>query len=480
MLKKTYRLLSFVTGFFLLSAVVACSSDHEVAPRESSNYINLTLYVSGGSSVTRAPQGGETGDGTEAGFIRENEVKGITLVLSKGADLTDENAVIDFVAYYPVNLVEKSRVPQGTVDVPYEASYTTGDQKVSKDDIDFTETYQVLIIANRDLTNRFSKNTKVSRVLEYITENDDELVTNYTGPDPYLADNFLMTSESKGEINFGGMTPVPVINEEDNTYQYYYRVDNLLVERMIARIDYSAANATYDATRGGYRYGVTGSTEDAFVLKKITPFNIYNEPTYYFKRVRNSWDATVAPTIEYLGAETKTNYVVDPKTASKDKTTNLNYLSPLAADVVATSVYTQTLASEYQQTAKFKDANGIDTHVIAYAPENTLLPTSQLKKYATGLAFEGDYYVAGSTTPKTYTYYIYLRHQGEKGADERYQAQFFEDLNDDEVSANVAMNFGIVRNNIYRVNIVSVRGGRLEVQIAVHDWRNVENPEIIL
>jgi hypothetical protein len=112
-------------------------------------------------------------------------------------------------------------------------------------------------------------------------------------------------------------------------------------------------------------------------------------------------------------------------------------------------------------SSTFKDSDGKQSIVVGYAKENTLMPTSHLKKYATGLAITGHYYKkesGGTYTDKgERTYYGYLRHQGEITSASAYPAKSFAALSDDETgSASVPMNFGIVRNNIYRVSIESI------------------------
>ena len=90
-LKKTYRLLTLATGAILLSALSACNmvveGEGEELQEPVANYINLTLFVSSGeaSTDTRSPLGGEDGDSREAGYMRENKVSGITIILYKGS-----------------------------------------------------------------------------------------------------------------------------------------------------------------------------------------------------------------------------------------------------------------------------------------------------------------------------------------------------------------------------------------------------------
>jgi len=110
------------------------------------------------------------------------------------------------------------------------------------------------------------------------------------------------------------------------------------------------------------------------------------------------------------------------------------------------------------------------------------MPSSYLKKYATGLAFEVKYYASASATPVTRVYYHYLRHQGEKETGS-YQAKQWTDLIDTETgSSTVSMNHGIVRNNIYRVSIESFSDvdGTIKINIEEKHWRHVDNPTIYI
>ena len=136
------------------------------------------------------------------------------------------------------------------------------------------------------------------------------------------------------------------------------------------------------------------------------------------------------------------------------------------------NTYTQTMSSDANKNG------GIIT--LCYTKENTLLPTSYLKKYATGIAFEG-YYYEGSLegTPEHRVYYHYIRHQGEQSTE--YEAKQWRGLSDTETSTTgVPMNIGIVRNNIYRISIKGVGQGTLKIQVQETKWRHVDNPTIYI
>ena len=216
----------------------------------------------------------------------------------------------------------------------------------------------------------------------------------------------------------------------------------------------------------------------------MTPFNLYNDQEYLFKRVRSNWTGAT-PAIYYLGDESTTNYVVDPKTANKDNS-NTNqpvYLSPIAEEM--SNSYTQAMSSLSDGQA-FTAADGYNSVIIAYPKENTLMPGSHLKKYATGIAFEAKYYANPDATPITRVYYHYLRHQGELTENGSYQARQWNELNADEsISSHnpiVPMNYGIVRNNIYRVSIEGFNTveGTIKIKIEEKHWRHVDNPTIYI
>lgn len=475
-LKKTYRILSLTTAALLLLVLSACNmvtGDDDIVQQEPvANYINLTLYVSSGetSNITRAPIGGEDGDAREAGFNRENTVSGVTVILYKGTGLDDASAKVDFVRYFTVT--EEGRDPQGTT-YNYEAAttfrsearYTTGDQKLAKDELDFTATYHVLLVANQDVSPECPKGTFISTVRDKVITNVYSTATPQT---PWTAQQFVMTSERDATIDFKTMAPVQKTSGEAGLV---YRVlQPLLIERMSARIDYCTKGGSYNPTLGGYEYSV-GSTGDKFVVTSVTPFNMNPGSQYLFKRVCNAWPAT---TTTYLGDETTTNYVVEPSTSSKDNSIAYNFLNPISAVNTAlaantATAYTQAMANEtVQNNAKFTDANGYNNIIIAYPKENTLMLSSYLKMYATGIAFAGDYYFGGTGTPEKRVYYHFLRHQGEL-ATGAYQAKQWADISDTEASGG-PMNYGIVRNNIYRVDISGISAEGLDIHIKVKKW----------
>ena len=109
------------------------------------------------------------------------------------------------------------------------------------------------------------------------------------------------------------------------------------------------------------------------------------------------------------------------------------------------------------------------------------MPESKLYYHATGIAIVGYYYTNGTGTGTRMVYMGYLRHQGESTSYDIHPSTT-PLATDATMGTTPAMNFGIVRNNIYRVSIegISPLGGKLSLKIAVHDWRHVKHPAIYI
>ena len=291
------------------------------------------------------------------------------------------------------------------------------------------------------------------------------------------------------------MVPVTIMKRLDKgqTSSTTFSQQPLIIERMAARIDFWAKGAEYstDYATSGYDYvpkrdnGV--ASEDHFVLTSITPFNLNNESEYLLKHLS---DGILKPETG-LGATTA-NYVLDPLTTEKTdgSNTTFSYYNALGGTIanprtveslngqVGTGLTGGFTIKETSGTTEIVSENVI----ICYPKENTLPVSSPLKKYATGLKIEGDYYTGNATTGGEHrVYYFYIRHQGEgTGA--------YESLSESELnitnSATDPMNFGIVRNNIYRVYVDHVKAKtvteepKVTLKIKVKKWDKFEH-EII-
>ena len=503
-LKRLYTVILWTAIFLLLPLLTACQwmtedyseCDQSSEVNPSKQYLNITISVANGNqpAATRGPQGGEDGDGREGGFERENAISGITLILADGS-ISSSTAKVVFSRYCPVTAVTTSTLPtnsHGHLIGDIAQQYTTGNQLVERTDLDLyaNQQYFIYVVANRSIS--VSKDDYLQTVLSNVTLTSDELFSgNAYSPDN--CQNFVMASEQEVTVNFGSGTG---ISKTSDANAIYVNVTNpIIIERMAARIDFCTAyisntkNADYgtynvnvggtSSTVSGFKYftGASGTGSSYFILESITPFNLNNEEEYLFERVTTEWTESggvyTPATPTYLGKETSDNYVVDPNTARKTTTTltYTNQLGSTAPDWTG-NTYLRTAASLNGQTSKTKEVSNAtdDNFVVAYAMENTLLPTSPLNTYATGLAITGSFYDDSNTFQERKTYYGYLRHQGENTTSSTYGAYEWGDLPTAQ-PGTTPMNFGVVRNNIYRISIDKIKENNLiELKIKVKKW----------
>lgn len=491
-----------------VSCAMMADDENETLDPTAGQFINITIGVSAADNpVTRAnPMGGEYGDGPEKGLDRENEVTNIAIVFyedEKGINTTSADTKVIYTANYTATRVtddDRYHTHMGYewMDVrDAEILYTTGNRAFPEDELERGKTYHVLAFTN--LTDAewaqldIKKNDPISGVREKV------LAKAFTGTGVGInATSFVMASESDATVKLVNPIYKPYTAATESSAaelpSYTYMFECIHVERLAARLDFWTKNGTYDDEtydHAGYVYKVKERPDDRFVLTSITPFNLYNGNEYLIKRVSTPQNPA---SYDYLGVETFTNWVYDPntitKTASAHPLYQQNNLTAVAAlaegGANAYKVTMATVADEAKTTIPGSTVN--DNIILGYTQENTLAAgNSLLYYYATGLAIEGYYYGGGETTNGTRcVFYHYLRHQGEK--ETAYDAIKGADQLDKTVSCPVpnestgtpAMNFGIVRNNIYRIHVDEVNplAGWLRLKIAVHDWREVTHPTI--
>jgi hypothetical protein len=456
-------------ALIVLSAATSCYDydKQDVISETPVNYINVTLTVSASSApMTRAntPLGGEDGDGREQGIeTRENEVEGVTLIFYRnnaGINASAESAAstpIDFVAYYTTTLV-------GDVSDRYsgELRYTTGEREL-KAPLSSDNEYHMLVVANANLEGLIvAGTTTLAQVRDMVRSS----VYAGTGVGTN-ASLFVMTSEEDKLLSFGTGSYNQATNRRIFTF------DNIHIERMAARIDFWAKNAAYatDYDHNGYLYSV--GTTDHFVLTSITPFNLNmgsgNE--YLFKRTSDA-------SSPYLANETTSNWVIDLYTSGKTTSAHPEWMVSTLTTVESSLTNDYNITMEGSQSGIQKVEN-IDDIIIAYPKENTLNSSSPLYYYATGLAFEGYYYVNGAKTDgERRVYYHYLRHQGDAESYTAVKSPLDKSVT---CGSTTPMSYGVVRNNIYRVSIGGITpDDRLILNIKVKKWDKFEHATIYM
>lgn len=499
------RLINQIIAFACLTMMSACCYDGDIVDEVNTGdcYINLAISVNNGNKYStrtgELPAGGEEGDGREAGFERENTVTGITLILYKDATgiNTSSDPTLDLVRYFPVT--ERTA---GTT--PIEVTYTTGNQPLGKHSLDLKGTYHAIVIANAPEVAA----SLVEGTSKLCNVRDATLKTIYVGDPTKSADNcvhFVMSSEQDNTINFGSVTATNLDGNAHTDGQdmlFDLTAQPIVIERMAARIDFWSANsngyktstdnASY--TIPGYEYNVTSSS-DKFVVTGIVPFNLTNGHAtygseYLLKRQCADKDHLTATAVNYLADKTTSSYVIDPQTLGKtiDVTPTLNSSLGNIYTLISNNTIDNTTDNPYFHSMEVMHASSSkstisssENVVVAYPMENCLLPESKLYYHATGIAIVGYYYTNGTGTGTRMVYLGYLRHQGESDSYDIHSSTT-PLATDATMGTTTAMNFGIVRNNIYRVSIegISPHGGKLSLKIAVHDWRHVEHPIIYI
>lgn len=485
---KTLLAALWLPLLFSCSAVTDDEDETKVDPADNTQtFINLTVAVSGGqNNMTRAgekPTAGENGDGREAGFLYENAVTGISLVLYEGTGINaDASTPISLIKYYPVTRTGTPETPGTSYATKTdEALYTTGNQLINNSEINLTKTYHAIVVANADLTNNGLTTLGAVRNYKF---NSLYSGSETTKPARDCA-NFIMSSETDYELNFPGTTPTFIPGGS------LYSFDGIRIERLAARIDFWASGATYNDTYKGYVYDVDAT--DKFVITGIMPFNLMGGNTtnggeYLIKRVADSPTAT---TFTYLGDETAANFVIDPAITAKTSSGELTYYKNKVIDFGTLAGHASYSGNAYYRSIKeLHDAivsvsptsggyatltdgslSGEDV-VVCYPMENALQTGSYLFSFATGVVIEGDYYQGGFSGTKTQRiYYGYLRHDGTSSS--AYQARLGAAFELDKASAVPPvspMEYGVVRNNIYRIYVSSITPESMILSLKVKKW----------
>ena len=367
----------------LLLSLGACSLIHddmeELGYREDGSayaYVSLTIHTGTTGNVTRAnPTGGETGDGYEDGQTYENAVSNLTLFFypaTLGDGGVNRTGDVDFTArIYIQNPASNGNMEDGTL--PIDKTFTVGPVKV--DGLKTNQQYHVRAVANAgDKTSITSLDALRSATVSTVYTTDG---TTYS--------NFVMASE-------GDEHPELDISYENSETNPAETTINL--ERLVARVDYQVGdNADTDFEIDGRQ--ITASITRAFLV------NTYNQDTYVLKRVA---EGNTTGTITYLGDESLSNYVIDPKTTSKT--------IPVASE--ASDWYDHYFPNLSDENTEWEnwliqgdpimEPGTTDTWLrLGYPKENTSSIDAQGKYYSTGVVFEAEYNLgAGFTTGETF------------------------------------------------------------------------------
>ena len=541
------KLLHYILPLAALLAIVSCSEDEAYFDKRKlystdSIYVNLTLDLSN-NSITRAnPNGGEEGDGWEYGYTNENTLHDFCVYVLDGNNDINSPANTPFAGYRYFTedeVREADSVHQHFLNLK---DYYP--EQVVKD----VTTYRFAIPILKSQTNeeptgfRFIVVANCGNQQQYATTlgalrnaRPTKTWTPATTSNP--ASWFVMTNENDQYHAMKGTS-------EFNPYNLH-----VTIERMAARIDYDPTGA--EKTDDGLRYSIRADGDAPLLaylyVDRMAIINGCQKPSYYIKRVADDINGT---NLVYLGDETPTprgvatNYVIDPYSAQKTEAnrTNAVLLDNLFGDSRITNAAT-LIASDAAKLPTVTDTKA--PVILGYVNENTFDKAMAWSEYTTGVLIQcryapvANYYQSYSIqtqetsdgtienevlTPDTYvlgtTFYmvepntpdidesqrLYFKNKADAEAYATntarkhfckvveytngicYYMTYMRHSNKVEIIHNT-MEFGIVRNNIYRLKLNPQTGPgtptvdprhpeELKARIYVKKWLAVEHPII--
>ena len=369
----------------LMAAGCSMSDDLECPPEQGTSgsaisgpaYVQLS-FSTAANGLTRAnPNGGEQGDGPEAGQTYENAVSSAVAFLFAHNDEGVNAANPDAVTVTPVRFRNVTGNGQ---------TYTTEAQQVG--DIDYGQ-YDVIVVANPGDDNRWSSVSTLKDLQDKImktawTQNADGKYT-----------DFLMASADE---------PSERLVVENNPKEDPATI-SVNVERVAARVDYKA-DGEFKLTDTDY--------EDASVkILGATIINDFNAGSYILKRVSKDPTKKTGSDVTYLGIEETgadglpTNYVIDPWTADKNSTNaelnNTPFTTVDGQKVNAAGLYVdgsylysgsedpERWSTRMTAGTPITDPGGQVWQRVGYTLENTTAQGQTAKTYNTGLAFQAQF-----------------------------------------------------------------------------------------
>ena len=461
-LKKMTPLFPLLFGWML----AACSDDLQTGNGTEGNglegdgsWFSLAVTASPGNSTRANPTGGEPGDGSETGFDYENRIDNLLVLFYQAEEQSNAPAdtPIDKIFYF-----DRERIEGDNRTEPVPVNLPAGE-------------YDLLVVTNTGDIRSSLQGKTLGGIRDY-------LLTSAWQEDNGEYDRFVMTSDGH-TVDKVTLCGNPKDEPADATVE---------VERVAARIDYRAKNSIYnvsDETYGRGKAAITG----AVILNKMAA------GSYLLKRVAAPVNGalTSSSPITYLGDElpveggVQRNFVVDPwtlhKTTANASRNAFNPSAPGAGNRPAEALYDHYYNSfgihyePWEAVITAGEPAG-DWYRLGYTMENTLRREAQIDAYRTMVVFQARYTPAGYEEGETF-YRVRddifpTREEAEQAAEgtNALVREYHNGLcyyvwrvrhSDDEDSAEDGiMEYGIVRNNIYRLLVSDIYGLGDEVPFA--------------
>ena len=447
-LKKTTPLFALFFGWML----AACSDDLQTGNGTDTegmdangSWFSLAVTPSTGHSTRGNPTGGEPGDGSETGFDYENRIDNLLVLFYQADEQSNAPAdtPIDKIFYF-----DRERIEGDNRTEPVPVNLPAGE-------------YDLLVVTNTGDIRPSLQGKTLGGIRDYLltsawTESGGEYSRFVMTSDGHTADKVTLCGNPKNE-------PANVTVE---------------VERVAARIDYRASSTLYnivDETYGRGQATITG----AVILNKMAA------GSYLLKRVAEPVNGalTTSSPITYLGDElpaeggVQRNFVVDPWTLYKT-TANIdrNAFNPAAPGAGLYDHYYTSYEDDYatwEELVTEGEPAG-DWYRLGYTMENTLRREAQVDAYRTMVVFQARYTPAGYEEGETFYRVrddIFPTLEEAEAAAEGTNALVREYHNglcyyvwrvrhsdDEDPAEDGIMEYGIVRNNIYRLLVSNIYG----------------------
>ena len=360
---------------------VECPPDGGDTPGMSDAFIQLSFGMADAQGTRANPNGGEDGDGLEAGQSNENSVStAVAFLFDANVSVNGDADTHVTPVYFPT--VSPSTDAGGT---GINAVWETAPVQTTVEN----GNYNIIVVANPGDDKWWDDpaNQNLGKVRDYIQQKAWKEAESSDGTISYS--DFLMSSADE---------PTEKLTINNNSKNEPAKV-TVNVERMAARVDY-LADDEYTCTDPAYN--------DATV--EITGATIVNRLTagsYLLKRVANDVNGT---NLKYLGNETETNtvatnYVLDPWTKFKTQQNltgtpfTVNDQNVAAAGLYDAETYIPTRSDNPEDWADYckagDEATADDYLRVGYALENTTDRLSTSLNYNTGIVFKAQFHPVG-------------------------------------------------------------------------------------
>ena len=534
-MNKVFHMLLMALATLMGVCLAGCVRDDEaVCPSsrgdksQAETYITLTLTLP--SSGTRAVSvDGEEADGIEYGTSNEDRIDDISFFLFHidGWD-ADGSAPVIHKGYFDKDNASEWTALHNGVRLTLKIKGYVPEQND-----------RVIVVANAGETLMKVRSLGALRdMTEYQAWRQGESLTQ--------CDRFIISSAFNDPDNGS----VQTVGKSGSLVDPY--LSDVRMQRVAARIDFMYSpteNPSGEAPFASLDYKVRQVPGDASTpvlarmrLRHIIPFNVMQESSFITKRVTTDLNISSKP--RYGGREERdadglpTNYVLEPHTLSKG--TAAEDLTSWYGPTRAQEVFAHpTLHLDGNSVKGFsrnvRTENGMTFFTVTYANENTQPMTLHDKKYMTGLLLHAVYvplqvYADGAasvlshedfTQGRTFWRYtpsqavtsenasIYFDNEAAALAYKAAQGQPMAQVTkfadgvcyynvwirhatvDQAINRTFPMEYGIVRNNIYRIEVDYVTGpgtpepdynesGHASTRIYVRKWNRREQPTIRL